>query len=404
MSPAPTVGRPAQSAGNPAANTGSAKAPVAVVPFTRAARKKSMNVGVYGPVTLNTGVNAQPVIPVPAAGYLRWLEITVTGTTAGNAATVAFNADGPFNVLQQISFAAANGDSIISPIDGFSLYLINKSGAFSCGFYDPVADPSYSLTVGAGATGGSFQFVLRVPLEIDSRDGLGALENMAANQAYQFQYSLNNLANLYTVAPTSAPTVTVAITEHYWNAPAPANLAGAPQAQAPNGNGTVSLIQTQSPSITANSTQTIPLLNVGNTVRWIMFVLRNNSGVRVEADFPAISKIIVNNDTWYYKRKEQWRSQLAKDYLLRAGITASPTAGAQDNGVFILDDFINDGAPGAAFANASSNRNLWMVTNSATSLQFDATTAWGANGYSLQVIQNNIRPSDPAALYGPSWI
>lgn len=403
--PAPTVTRtaPAQSAGNPAARTQS-NAPAVLIPFTRAARKKSMNVGTYGPVALNTGVNAQPVIPVPAAGYLRFLRITVTGTTTGNAAAVAFNADGPFNVLQQIQFNAANGDSIVSPIDGFTLYLLNKYGAFSSGTYDPVADPAYSVTPGTGATGGSFQFVLRLPVEIDSRDGLGALENMAANAAYQFQYSLNSLANLYTVQPTTAPTVTVNVVEEYWNAPAAANLAGAPQAQAPNGNGTVSLIQTQTPTITSGSTQTVNLLNVGNTVRWIMFVLRTSAGVRTEADFPAVSKLIVNNDMWYYRRKEQWRSQLANDYQLRGGISASPAAGQLDAGVFIVSDFMNDGAPGASEVNAASNRNLWLVTNSATSLQFDATTQWGGGANSLQVIQNNIRPSDPAALYGPSWI
>lgn len=401
--PAPTVAssRPAQAAGNPAAGN---KAPQALIPFTRAARKKTMNVGTYGPVTLNTGVNAQPVVPVPAAGYLRGLTVTVTGTTTGNSAAVAFNADGPFNVLQQIQFNAANGDSIISPIDGFMLYLVNKYGAFSSGAVDPVADPAYSLTSGTGATGGSFSFVLRIPLEIDSRDGLGALENMAANQAYQFQYSLNSLANLYTTPPTNAPTVTVNIVEEYWNAPASTNLSGAPQAQAPNGNGTVSLIQTQTPQITAGSVQTVNLLNVGNTVRWMIFVLRNASGVRTEADFPTTSKLIVNNDTWYYRRKEQWRSQHAKEYLFRAGVSASPAAGQLDAGVFIVTDFMNDGASGGATVECSSNRNLWLVTNSATALQFDATTAWGASGAQLQVLQNNIRPSDPAALYGPSWI
>ena len=66
--PAPTVARAqAQSPGSAAP---SGAAPAAVIPFTRASRKKTRNVGTYGPVTLNTSVQAQPVIALPAAGYL----------------------------------------------------------------------------------------------------------------------------------------------------------------------------------------------------------------------------------------------------------------------------------------------------------------------------------------------
>jgi hypothetical protein len=399
--PAPTVSqRPAQSAGKGAPSG----APAAVIPFTRASRKKTRNVGTYGPVTLNTSVQAQPVIPLPAAGYLRAIWLTVTATAAGNAATVAFNADAPFNILQQISLTAANGDSIISTIDGFALYALNKYGCFGTGTADPVRDPSYSLTTGAGGTGGSFQFIIRIPVEIDSRDGLGALQNMAANQAFMLQYSLNSLANVYTTAPTAAPTVTVQATMEYWNAPAATNLDGVPQAQAPNGNGTVSLIQTQSPVLAPGSVQNIQMLNVGNTIRHGIFILRTSAGVRTEVDWPTVTNFYVNNDQLMYKRKEQWRSQLALDYGLWNGITAAPTANALDNGVFILDDFINDGAAGGHNAESAANRNLWLVTNSATAFNIEAGTAWGASASTLQILQNNIRPASPQSLYSGQFI
>jgi hypothetical protein len=399
--PAPTASRTApQSAGQ----TAPSGAPVAVIPFTRASRKKTRNIGTYGPVTLNTSVQAQPVIALPAAGYLRAVWLTVTAVTAGNAATVAFNADAPFNILQQISLTAANGDSIISTIDGFSLYALNKYGCFGTGTVDPVREPSYSITTGAGATGGSFQFVIRIPVELDSRDGLGALQNMAANQSFLLQYSLNNIASVYTTAPTAAAQITVNATMEYWNAPAPTNLDGVPQAQAPNGNGTVSLIQTQQPPLVPSSTQNIQLLNVGNTIRSCIFILRTAAGVRTETDWPTVTNFYVNNDSLMYKRKEQWRAQLATDYGLWNGITAAPTANALDNGVFVLDDFINDGAQGGRNANAASNRNLWLVTNSATAFNIEAGTAWGATASSLLVIQNNVRPASPQSLYSGQFI
>jgi len=80
-----------------------------------------------------------------------------------NAANVAFNADGPFAALTQISLAAANGDSLINPLSG-SRSRLQKYGCFgSQGSFAPEVDPSYSVTTGAVATGGSFHFQVRFP-------------------------------------------------------------------------------------------------------------------------------------------------------------------------------------------------------------------------------------------------
>ena len=76
--PAPTLARPA--AAQPAAQNG---APVISVPFTRASRKKSRLAFQTGPTTINTTTQALPPQQLPAAGYLRQLRLTVTGTTAG---------------------------------------------------------------------------------------------------------------------------------------------------------------------------------------------------------------------------------------------------------------------------------------------------------------------------------
>lgn len=398
MSPAPTINRTAPQ------STGGNNAPAApVIPFVRASRKKSRLSGQYGPITLNTGTQALAPIQLPAAGYLRSIRLTVTGTTSGNIAAAAFQADAPFNILQQISLLSANGDSLISPIDGFALYALNKYGAFGTGKNDPVADPSYSLTTGTGATGGSFKFQIRIPVEIDPRDAFCSLQNMAANQSFLLQLSLNSIAGVYSTAPTNAPTVSITAVMEYWSAPATNTPNGDVQATAPAANGSVSLIQTQTPSINPSSVQNIQLINVGNTIRFPMFILRNASGVRTEADWPAVTNFYVNNDPFYYKTKENWRSQMATAYGYNGGLSATPAVDKLDNGVFVLTDFMDDGSAGANKVDAASNRNLYLVTGSATAFNLEAAS-WGAGASQLLCLQNTIRPSSPQALYAPQWV
>lgn len=398
--PAPTLAKPNTAAATPQGNAQQAQP---VIPFTRAARKKSRLAGQYGPITLNTSTQALPAIPLPAAGFLRRIRLTVTGTTSANAAAVAFNGDGVFALLQQISLLSANGDTLISTVDGFGLYALNKYGAFASGRYDPIADPTYSAVTGGGATGGSFKFNINIPVEVDSRDAFCALQNMAANQSFLLQLSLNSIANLYSVAPTTPPQVTITAVMDYWSAPSDTNADGSPQATFPPGNGSVSLIQTQTPTITPSTQQNIQLLNVGNTVRFPMFILRTAAGVRTEVDFPNVANIYVNGDPWYYKTKDQWRSQMAQEYDFTAGVSATPTLNSLDAGVFVLTDFMNDGASGDGNVDGASSRNLMLVTGSATALNFEAVS-WGAAAGQLLIIENVIRPSSAQGLYAPQWI
>jgi len=396
---APTV------AGKPAGGNQGGQAPAAapVIPFTRASRKKRRLAGTYGPITMNTAVQALPPIALPAAGYLKWLRLEVTIASAGNSAAVAWKNDGPFSILQNIQLLSANGDSLISLIDGFTLYVLNKYGAFASGCIDPVADPNFTQISGSGATGGSAHFNIRVPVEVDSRDGFCALQNMAANQSFQLQLSINSLANMYSVLPTAAPTVTVRMVMEYWSAPAAQNTDGIAQATAPPANGSVSLIQSQTPSINPNSFQNLPLLNVGNTVRALFMILRDAAGVRTEVDWPDVFNVYVNNDPWYYNTRNNWRADMAAQYDLFGGISATPAATKLDNGVFVLQEFINDGASGDGNVNGAANRNLLLVTGSATAFNIEAQN-WGAAASSLFVVTNSIRPRDPSAVYAPNLI
>ena len=120
--------------------TTQAKPVVAVIPFTRAARKKSANLTSIGPTALATSATTLTPTQIIAAGYLRRVKLTVTGTVPStNSATVVFAGDGPFSVLDQVSLTQPNGTPLIQPISGFDLYVINKYFAMDTGRFDPVS-------------------------------------------------------------------------------------------------------------------------------------------------------------------------------------------------------------------------------------------------------------------------
>jgi len=395
---------PSQVPGTSVAPATPAAQTVPVIPFTRAARKKSALLTQYANTTLGAGVINLSPVQVIAAGYLKRIKLTVTGTTSGNSAAVAFNGDAPFNVITQFFLNQPNGSSLIQTIEGFDLYALNKYGAFNTGTFDPLSDPSYFATAGSGGTGGSFNFTLYVPIEVDARDGLGALANMAANQAYLLQFSLNTTTALYSVAPTSAPVVSVVATMEFYSAPAASTQAttttpAVAQQQAPTPIGSLSLIQTQIPTINASSTGKFQIVNLGNVVRFFIFILRNSSQVRTETDWPAAVNIKYLGDVMFYKTKQQWIIEQSLGYRLFAGKTAAPTLNALDNGVYVLTDFMTDGAAGDGVVNAANARDGWLPTQAATLLEFEAVTAWGAGANNLKILQNSINPANPASLY-----
>lgn len=372
--------------------------PSAAIPFTRAAREKSALVFDTGAVQLGAAVVTPGPIQLPAAGFLKYVQIEVIGTTAGNAATVTFAADGPWNAISQVSLTNSAGDSILVSFTGYQLFLINKYGLLGVDapYCDPRNDGQYTATAGSGATGGSFHYMLRVPLEQDPRDAFTAVPNEAANKAYNLQFQYAASATIYGTAPTSAPTLEIIGVHHFWSAPNnTTNAAGTPQQTAPIGNGSVSMWRLQTAPLTAGD-KLIQLTNVGNVIKLYIYVLRNAAGARIGAntDWPAISQFIVNNDTWFYKTYSQWQQNMAQDYGYNGAVATKDVAAGLDTGVFVLSDFINQ--RGRALVDGP--RDQWLPTLDSTLVQLRGTS-FGANAATLEIISNEIKPVSPAALY-----
>lgn len=371
-----------------------------VTPFTRASRKKSQLSFATSNVLTTAQVQLQPIEVTPG-GFLRFIEMQVAGVTAANAATTTFNADAPWNVISFLSLTNSAGDTIIVPITGYQLFLVNKYFAMSEDppFCDPRRDngalTGYSTTPGVGAgLGGSFTFSLRIPLEIDPRDAFCAIPNSAANKAYQLQIMLAPTTTVYGVAPTTAPTVSITGYNFFWSQPRDTSGAGNPQQAYPTGNGSVSLIRLQTIAVTQGD-KINKLTNVGNVLRQVMFVLRTAAGVRSAADWPAISQILINNDILFYLPTAQWLSDMATLYGYNTA--AVELAGGLDNGVFVIPYF-ND-QRGKVLCDGP--RDQWLPTIDATLFQHRGTS-FGATAASLEVITNEIKPISAEALYAPN--
>lgn len=375
------------------------KARVVTIPFARASRKKSKSAFTLGPITLNTNIQTLNPIQIPPGGFLRFVDVQVSCVTAANAAAVTFAADGPWNVLNYVDLRNSAGDSLIVPMNGYQLYLMNKWGVL--GIDPPNNDPrqtnnGFSATTGAGATGGSFTFFLRIPLEIDPRDAFTSVPNLAANKSYQLQFALSAGASVYGTPPTTQGAVTLTGLMHYWSQPNQANSGGVQQEVAPIGNGSVSLWRLQ-PAVVAQGDRLTQLLNVGNVLRTIIFTLRTAAGARTSADWAANSQVILNDDVLFLKPTAFWTRDMAQDYGFTSG--AVDTAAGLDTGVFVISDFNNQ----RGSVKTDGPRDQFLVTYNTTLLQL-RSTSFGASASSLEIITNEIKPISPLALYSPNIV
>lgn len=398
---APASSQPAAAQSNAVAQQ--AQAPI---PFTRASRQKSFLPFTISNVTLTAAQQTIGPIEIAPAGYIRYIELQVTATTSGNAATVAFAADAPWNLIQGMFVYNSAGDTIQVPLDGYTVYVQNKYGCLSQNppNNDPKKDPNYGSgpVTGAGGNGGSFVFVVRIPWEIDARDALCALPNMAANKSYQLGFTLNASTAIYTTPPTSQPVISIAAVVHYWHAPDQANANGYPQQTAPRGNGSLSMWRTQQPTVNAGTDQYIQLLNVGNVLRCVFFILRNGSGVRDSVDWPALVQIVLNNDVMFYEPAGLLKRDIVQAYGLDGSLALDSKNGL-DTGVFPLPYTLWDGADGVGVAAAGNNRDHWLPTLDTTLLQLHASS-WGGSAGQLNILTNEIKPASSQAIYSPFFI
>lgn len=362
------------------------EAPAMLVPFIRATDENIQFGGLdKTSAALTTSSQDLGINDIPAYGYLNCLYVLVeaTGGAAGLNNAVA-KEDAPFAILRDISLGEPNGNKIAQWNTGYDMYLADKYGG-----YRPAAsaDPKSWGGYSGVATSGNFKFLLRLPVAVSERDGVGALGNQDSTGQFKLMLKVGATTDIYDTAPDTKPIVRVRAWMGSWDQPEPFTGGMANETQPP-AHGTISYWMSQTGISVVQGENTIELKRKGNYLRQIIFVLRRSgsrsdgdgdwpSETRFERDsFPART---YNDDVWEYL---MWS---------RTGFTGTKdTAGALDYGVR-FHDYMHDfnGALGW------ETRDQWQPTRTSTRLEIKGNFA---NAGTLDIIYNDVAIQDGSAL------
>lgn len=343
---------------------------------------------------LTASTHDMPDYTLNGDGFLRKVVVLIEAVTSANAATVSFAQNGPFTVIDTIQFLDTAGRAVFGPFDGYTCMIICKFG----GYYnqnDPRADVVYTATTGAGGTGGSFTFVLTIPLEIAQRDGLGSLVNKNTAVPFRVKIRLAASATAYGTAPTTPPSVRVRMVQDNWWQPETADPKGHPLSQNPPAINSTQFwasnnYQLNSGSIPGQQLST----GLGYPFRNLLLMLVDNTGSRSQgnSDWPDPVTFTVEKNQLFQRSTKLWQSRIGKAYDLLIG--TADTARCLENGVFPIwfnDDF--------GFQPGDELRNGYLITRGGQNMLFTGTIG-GSGAHTLYTIVNWVAAAngDPASL------
>lgn len=365
-------------------------APAPQAPFRRGTIRSLIQDGYQQSSTLGTTAVVLPQYSPTPNAYLRGLWIQTAGTVTTNTAATTFAGDGPWNVYSSVVFADANQKPIVGPLNGYQLMVANKFGGYQYND-DPRASAVYTTTTGTVATGGSFQHVLYVPLEVDSRDTLGSLQNKSASSAFQLQLTLNTIGSVYGQGPmasgsTVGTSIVVNVLEDGYLQPKATDSSGNPLAQTPPQLGTTQY-WTYGSYNALNSSQQVQLTQgLGYPVRNMVAInydVSNVTRATGDTDFPTSTQFIFRGTTFWNVLKNIWKDQMSRQYGFTA--TGADAANGLENGVYALC-FAND----FGLQDGDELRNAYLVTQQGDQFQFVGTFNGNSN---LQWLVNYVAPA-----------
>jgi hypothetical protein len=323
---------------------------IAALPFTSGAHEHG-EPAFTAAFTPGAGVQRQNPTDIPAFGYITAVLMQVVGS--GGAGGVAA-ADAPWNILTDITLQDVNGSVIAGPINGYEAMIANVLGGWSGVRNFPGDSPWF-----VGSTP-NFQFYLRIPVEVSHKDGLGALSNQNSSANYKLTFGVNAAANIWTTAPTTVPLITIKANLEAWTLPAAQDSRGNPQAQVPPLLGTGQYLSVQGPRPTVVNAFTAPFTRLGNYIRFVGIITRDNTGARSDAVAP--DPFIFNWDGMQMQNFTQLMMQ-QRLYERVSGVWKRPA------GVWALP--FNFGGEYPAMGNESPN--LWLPTSQSSRLSIDGS-------------------------------
>lgn len=386
----PTAATQAPSGNSQTRNGNKEQRVMPTVPFIRASAKHREPTGNDVARILTTSDQDLGVMDIPAYGYVRNIVILVTASGGtGGAPAVTLTEDGILAALKNIYLTEPNG-AVIDQFDtAYELYLANKFGGYGHVLgSDPKASPVFS---NAGSTLAGFSFLLRIPVELNCRDGLGSLPNQNAAATFKLRMTLAKVADIATgTLPTTLPTVRVRVGLEAWDQPEISSQGSSNQITPPAMN-TTQFWSSQSYTVNSGN-NTIRLTRVGNYIRNLIFVLKDSASTSLRSDGETIWDAA--DPTFFYLdtrpldiiEPNAWKETMynRSGYGGSLGTTdpALDSARGLDSGVRVYDfchEF--DGTYG------HENRDLWLPTLGSTrlELQFSASAAG-----TLKVLTNDV--------------
>lgn len=321
------------------AKAGSAKAPAQLAPFRSGTQRTLSSDGYTNSTTPGATATDLPDYTPSPNNYVAGVWISVSCTTASNAATVAFAGDGPLNAYSNVVFQDSNAKPIVGPFDSYTLADVNKFGGYQ-NLGDLRASSQYKATTGSSGTGGSFQFVLYVPIQAINRDGLGSLQNQSSASTFTLKLTLNTSTAIYSTAPTTlAPVVTKIYEDGWWKG----GKAGADSSPPKAGS---TQYWTRGTYNSLNGAQQIQVTQgLGYPIRSLMFMnydVSDSTRATGDTDFPDPFQMIFKGTSYLNISKVIWKDQMTRDYGYYS--TTADTANGLENGVYVLPfhkSFIN---------------------------------------------------------------
>jgi hypothetical protein len=347
-------------------------------------------------LTMTAALQQYPTYTVTPNGWSRGFWFLITAATAGNAATTAFAADAPANAVFQIKLTDVGGREIFGPLGGYDWLTVVKLGAYQ-NIGDPRADPVFSVTAGAGGTGGSFTMCLYLPLEVVQRDALGAVENKSSSSTFKIYVTLNTGASVYTTAPTTLPPVRIRILSDGYTEPDTLDAMGRPLAQGPPAAGSVQYWTNENLAENAGNFTYNITTGLGYPIRMIIVKILDGSNTRSGGDtnWPDPATFKLGKVQLFQRYKQFWISRMSKMYGFFPKDVNGQTvtvdgALTRENGVFPIwfnQDF--DLMPG------SELRNGYLVTKTGNVLQL--TGSLGGSGTVFMTVNYVIPVNKDAA-------
>lgn len=333
-------------------------------------------------------------------GYVAGLYIVVDGTAVNVDNAVAFVEDGPWNALSTVSFSDVSNRPIIGPMSGWELKECIKFGGYTFSD-DAQASAGFVATTGTGVTGGTFNFILHLPIEFVHRNAMGSLTNLSNAAVFRFEMTLNSVAGLYGAALGTAPapdtsvSVRIRLQQHGWMESAGRDPFGNPASPAPPAVDSVQYWERQ--TLTMNSgAQNVRFQPFEGHVRNLILILEDSAGSRAqgESDWPDPLRLHYDATIPVDRYRAVWRRYVEEIFGYTAAI--GNTANGKENGVYPLAynrDFGLKAGAEQCFG--------YMFVSSGTAIRFDGTIG-GTGSHTLTALWNYVNPAggNPLALTG----